>query len=67
MPRLDQTGPQGKGPNTGRGLGKCTGKVKSDSDNTDHLEVMGQGNRRRMRMGGRKGAGNRFRGGKDSD
>ncbi len=28
MPRGDGTGPQGKGPRTGRGLGKCGGKEK---------------------------------------
>lgn len=28
MPNLDGTGPEGKGPKTGRGLGKC-----SDTDN----------------------------------
>ena len=26
MPKLDGTGPQGKGPRTGRGLGKCVPK-----------------------------------------
>jgi len=25
MPRLDGTGPQGKGPRTGRGVGNCSG------------------------------------------
>ena len=25
MPRLDGTGPQGKGPRTGRGMGNCSG------------------------------------------
>lgn len=25
MPRGDSTGPEGKGPKTGRGLGKCSG------------------------------------------
>ena len=31
MPRLDGTGPQGQGPLTGRGLGRCTtdGKAKN--------------------------------------
>ena len=24
MPNFDKTGPEGKGPKTGRGLGKCT-------------------------------------------
>jgi hypothetical protein len=27
MPQLDQTGPQGLGPKTGRGDGSCTGNV----------------------------------------
>ncbi|HAU99389.1 MAG: hypothetical protein UX04_C0006G0014 [Microgenomates group bacterium GW2011_GWF2_45_18] len=26
MPRFDQTGPQGKGPVTGRGLGRCSNR-----------------------------------------
>jgi len=31
MPRFDGTGPQGKGPKTGRGMGNCNGdKPKSD-------------------------------------
>jgi len=25
MPRFDRTGPQGKGPKTGRGMGPCVG------------------------------------------
>jgi hypothetical protein len=28
MPRGDGTGPEGKGPKTGRGLGKCNGTGK---------------------------------------
>jgi hypothetical protein len=27
MPNKDKTGPEGKGPMTGRGLGKCKGKA----------------------------------------
>lgn len=27
MPRFDGTGPQGKGPRTGRGMGRCAKKV----------------------------------------
>jgi len=27
MPRFDGTGPQGRGPMTGRGMGKCAGAV----------------------------------------
>lgn len=26
MPQFDQTGPEGKGPLTGRGMGKCSSK-----------------------------------------
>lgn len=29
MPRKDGTGPDGKGPKTGRGMGPCKGKPKS--------------------------------------
>jgi len=28
MPNKDETGPKGKGPMTGKGLGKCKGKKK---------------------------------------
>lgn len=31
MPKLDKTGPEGKGPKTGRGLGKCTEELLSKS------------------------------------
>ena len=31
MPRFDKTGPQGKGPKTGRGLGDCDDKKSSQS------------------------------------
>ncbi len=36
MPRFDGTGPQGKGPMTGRGLGHCNTKnsQKQNSDNS---------------------------------
>jgi len=29
MPRYDKTGPEGKGPKTGRGIGKCKPKKKT--------------------------------------
>lgn len=29
MPRFDKTGPQGRGPRTGRGMGKCKPKPKT--------------------------------------
>jgi hypothetical protein len=46
MPRLDGTGPQGKGPMTGRGLGKCK-KASDGSKNEANIspcgKVMGTG------------------------
>ncbi|MCF7820213.1 MAG: DUF5320 domain-containing protein [Candidatus Pacebacteria bacterium] len=33
MPQLNGTGPQGKGPKTGRGLGKCQPKPKKTNKN----------------------------------
>lgn len=30
MPRHDGTGPSGKGPKTGKGLGRCTGAKETD-------------------------------------
>lgn len=37
MPRLDGTGPEGKGPKTGRGLGDCDSKetVKTENPTTN--------------------------------
>ena len=37
MPNMDKTGPQGKGPRTGRGFGKC------NSDSKDLLRPRGRG------------------------
>jgi len=34
MPRFDKTGPEGKGPLTGRGLGKCAEDVVKNVDDT---------------------------------
>ncbi len=50
MPRLDKTGPEGKGPITGRGLGRC--KKNADKEN---IEQLGQGMALRRRAGGGKG------------
>ena len=33
MPRFDKTGPEGKGPRTGRGLGVCAPDEKTDATN----------------------------------
>lgn len=48
MPRKDKTGPEGKGPKTGRGLGDCTKEKKSDSTRP-FLRRLGQGRRQRNR------------------
>lgn len=34
MPRFDRTGPEGKGPRTGRGLGDCPPSEKETDNNT---------------------------------
>ena len=49
MPNRDGTGPKGKGPNTGRGLGGC--KEKSDDKPVVQSQNQGKGqaNRRRRR------------------
>ena len=36
MPRFDKTGPQGKGPKTGRGLGDCDDKKSSQSERSQN-------------------------------
>lgn len=59
MPRGDGTGPEGKGPMTGRGVGACGG------DDVAGFEGAGRGRglRRRFRRGGgRGGRGRRGRG-----
>ena len=38
MPKLDGTGPEGKGKGTGRGLGKC-----SDATDKEKLDKLGKG------------------------
>ena len=56
MPRLDGTGPEGKGPKTGRGMGNC----RSDEQDIDNQEELPRGamfGRGRGRRGGR-GRGN---------
>ena len=58
MPRLDKTGPEGKGPITDRGLGPCKGNAGKDNK-----EQLGQGMALRRRAGGGKGMGKRFRDG----
>jgi hypothetical protein len=58
MPRLNGTGPEGKGPKSGRGLGRCKEKL----DEKD-LEKLGKGQGKRRKSGGGKGKGKRLQSG----
>lgn len=49
MPNQDGTGPRGKGPKTGRGLGNCAGLVK----NTANRPLRKKGARVGLGRGGR--------------
>ena len=40
MPRLDKTGPEGKGPITGRGLGRCKGNAGKAPKPISRRQVM---------------------------
>ena len=55
MPGFDRTGPDGRGPMTGRGLGYCAGNVQPGT--MPYGRGLGRGNRR-MPWG--RGMGNRF-------
>ncbi|MBN2610152.1 MAG: DUF5320 domain-containing protein [Bacteroidales bacterium] len=56
MPRMNGTGPEGKGPRTGRGLGKCKGVSKENSK-----WQLGKGMGKRRKAGGGEGMGRRLR------
>ncbi len=62
MPRLNSTGPEGKGPGTGRGLGRCK-KLKGEQGDAAWTPGKGMGSRRRSEKedGGR---GRRLKSGK---
>jgi hypothetical protein len=53
MPRGDRTGPQGQGPMTGRGRGKCNSKNRASE--SPKQGVMGSG--RKASRGWRQGSG----------
>jgi hypothetical protein len=48
MPRFDKTGPDGKGPKTGRGLGKCVVTKTNGLSNSSNIR---QGVGRKQRLG----------------
>jgi len=50
MPRLDGTGPEGRGRGTGRKLGDCAEHTKEEL-----LEKLGKGEGKRRRSGGGEG------------
>ena len=60
MPRLDRTGPEGKGSQTGRGLGKCKPKPQETDQPISNKDLdrqvskiteRGRGQRNRRRRG----------------
>lgn len=51
MPKMNGTGPEGKGPKTGRGLGKCGKKLSQEA----LPEKRGKGMGKRRKSGGGKG------------
>ena len=59
MPGLDSTGPMGKGPQTGRKLGKCKGESDSLYEGAPRGRGLGRGfrNRQRAEAGTRQGRG----------
>jgi hypothetical protein len=57
MPKMNGTGPEGKGPKTGRGLGKCGRKMSQE----ELQEKTGKGMGKRRKSGGGEGRGKRSR------
>ena len=62
MPRGDRSGPSGEGPNTGRGMGYCTGNDHPGFTNTISNRGRGYGRGFHGGQGYGRGAGFRFRG-----
>ncbi|HHW80868.1 MAG TPA: DUF5320 domain-containing protein [Bacteroidales bacterium] len=58
MPKLDGTGPEGKGKGTGRGLGKC-----SDATDKEKLEKLGKGMGKKRHSCSEEGRGKRLNAG----
>jgi len=56
MPKMNGTGPEGKGSKTGRGLGKCK-KTSPEELN----EKLGKGMGKRRKSGGGEGKGKRLK------
>ena len=58
MPRGDRTGPEGRGPMTGRGAGYCSGNDEPDVENESPRRGFGFG----FGLGGGRGLGRRGQG-----
>lgn len=58
MPHINSTGPEGKGPKTGRELGKCK-KISSEAE----INKLGIGLGKRRKSGGGLGKGKRLQSG----
>lgn len=56
MPKLNGTGPEGKGPKTGRGLGEC-----EEIPQEELLKKLGKGMGKRRKSGGGDGQGKRLK------
>lgn len=59
MPRLDETGPEGKGPLTGRRMGRCAQDEKGERNEDTGRPALGLGKGGRPRGGGRGFGGGR--------
>jgi len=57
MPKMNGTGPEGKGPKTGRGLGRC-----KKNSTEELISKLGKGEGKRRNSGGGTGAGKRLKG-----
>jgi len=57
MPQNDRTGPQGQGPKTGRGMGKCGPKGKTPAPQGQGGAATGQGQGRGAGRGAGRGQG----------
>jgi len=56
MPQMNGTGPEGKGPKTGRGLGRCKKSTPEELN-----EKLGKGLGKRRKSGGGEGRGKRLK------
>ena len=61
MPKLDGTGPDGKGKGTGRGLGQC-----SNASEEDKLAKLGKGMGKKRNSCTEEGRGKRLNAGKNN-